>query len=264
MCTLIVLHACVEGSPLLVAANRDEYFERPAEGPALRTLQRAGTGDPAGNVSPVRILAPRDAREGGTWLGLNEHGLFAALTNRRCDLPDPNRRSRGHIVTHALKAACASAAAETIESLDADAYNPFNLLVADRDTAHVFSYDGTPERIDLAPGAHVIGNVHPLATESLKLDRLRREVAAVATGPADAALASLGVLCASHTGTELLDQTCVHAGPYGTRSSSLLRLSAAAGESEFHFCDGAPCERAYEDFTTLLSELGPLPPRCGN
>ena len=153
MCTLIVLHRCVEASPLLVVANRDEYFERPAEGPTLRDVPTAS--------GTARLLAPRDVREGGTWLGLNEYGLFAALTNRRCASPDPDRRSRGLIVTDALTAARARDAAEMIESLDADAYNPFNLLVADRETAHVFSYEGKPERIDLEPGAHVIGNVHP-------------------------------------------------------------------------------------------------------
>ncbi|MGH0029521.1 MAG: NRDE family protein, partial [Myxococcota bacterium] len=94
MCTLIVLHRCFEAAPLVVAANRDEYLDRPTEGPALRETAR-GDG---------RVVAPRDARAGGTWLGLNENGLFAAITNRRCESPDPDRRSRGLIVMDALSA----------------------------------------------------------------------------------------------------------------------------------------------------------------
>ncbi len=256
MCTLIVLHRCVEASPLLVAANRDEYFERPAEGPALRDVPCA--------KGSARVLAPRDVREGGTWLGLNEHGLFAALTNRRCAAPDPNRRSRGLIVTDALSAARARDAAEMIESLSADAYNPFNLLVADRDTAHVFSYEGKPERIDLAPGAHVIGNVHPHDASSPKIARLRREVAAAEAGPAAEVPRRLQATCRSHEGETPLEHTCVHAGEYGTRSSTWLRLGDRdAGDAEFHYADGSPCGRAYDDCTPLLGELGLVPPRPG-
>lgn len=259
MCTLIVLHRCVEASPLLVAANRDEYFERPAEGPALRDVPNAiGTGS---GSERTKVLAPRDAREGGTWLGLSEHGLFAALTNRRCASPDPNRRSRGLIVTDVLTAARASDAAEMIESLDADAYNPFNLLVADRETAHVFSYVGAPERIDLEPGAHVIGNVHPLDDTSPKVARLRDEVASIVERSPEEVPARLQDVCRSHAGASAFEQTCVHAGEYGTRSSIWLRLGER--DAEFHYADGAPCDRAYEDCTPLLGELGLVPPRPG-
>lgn len=257
MCTLIVLHRCVETAPLLVAANRDEYFERPAEGPALRDVPR-----PDGSGGVTRVVAPRDARAGGTWLGLNEHGLFAALTNRRCAEPDPDRRSRGLIVMDALQAARARDAAERIESLASDAYNPFNLLVADRETAHVFSYTGKPERIDLAPGPHVIGNVHPLDRESPKLRRLRGEVASASSAAANEIPDRLTEVCRSHEGRDAFEQTCVHAEPYGTCSSTLLRVGHE--DASLHFADGAPCTNEYEDFSHLLGELGLAPPRPGD
>ena len=71
MCTLIVLHRCVPGRPLVVAANRDEFLDRPAEGPALRSSR---TGP---------IVAPRDLKAGGTWVGVSARGVFAGLTNLR-------------------------------------------------------------------------------------------------------------------------------------------------------------------------------------
>ena len=80
MCTLIALFRCFDGAPLVVAANRDEFHDRPAEGPALRWTE-AGA-----------IVAPHDVRAGGTWLGLNAAGVFAAVTNRPCEAPDPERR----------------------------------------------------------------------------------------------------------------------------------------------------------------------------
>jgi uncharacterized protein with NRDE domain len=240
MCTLIVLHRCVPETPLVVAANRDEFFGRPAEGPAVRDT-------PAG-----RVLAPLDRQAGGSWLGVNEHGLFAAVTNRRCEAPDPNRRSRGLIVMDALRARSARQAADEIEGLERDAYNPFNLLVADARSAHVFSYLGEPERADLAPGPHVVGNVHPADASSPKLARLRDEAAAsVSSGRV---LDELAEICRSHAGSGPFDATCVHAGDYGTRSSTLLRLGREDGE--LFYASGAPCAREYMDFTPLLHEIG--------
>jgi len=247
MCTLIVLHRCFEAAPLVVAANRDEYFERPAEGPALR------------DTAHGRVVAPLDRRAGGTWLGLNEHGLFAAITNQRCESPDPNRRSRGLIVLDALAAASAGEAADRIEALQTDLYNPFNLLVADGRTAHLFSYAGKPERIDLQPGPHVIGNVHPSDDTSPKLARQRREVDRAMRAPEEALLGGLAEVCGSHAGKGPLEHTCVHAEPYGTCSSTLLRLGP--DDAELRYADGAPCRRGYRDFTHLLSELDLGPPR---
>jgi uncharacterized protein with NRDE domain len=246
MCTLIALHRCVDGAPLVLAANRDEYFERPAEGPALRET-------PFGSIA-----APRDARAGGTWLGLNAAGVFAAVTNRRCEEPDPERRSRGMLVIDALREGRARDAAKRFESLRPDAYNPFNLFLADGETAHVFSYVGKPERIDLGPGPYVIGNVHPGDRTSPKIARLRREAARAADAPAERVLDVLGDACRSHAGADELGATCVHAGPYGTRSSTLLRLDGAGQDGELRYADGAPCTREYEDFTTLLCGLGLL------
>ena len=109
MCTLIVLHRCVPGSPLVIAANRDEYLDRPATPPALREDLGAG-----------RVAAPVDERAGGTWLGLNAAGLFAAITNRPTRRPDPTRRSRGLLVLDAL-AEGDEAAAPAAEAAPAEA-----------------------------------------------------------------------------------------------------------------------------------------------
>jgi uncharacterized protein with NRDE domain len=120
MCTLIVLHRCFADAELLVAANRDEYLERPAEGPQLRSWNGRS------------VVAPRDVRAGGTWLGLNDAGVFAALTNRPNPVPDPARRSRGLLVADALAAGTAAEAITRLAELPARTYDPFNLAVFDR------------------------------------------------------------------------------------------------------------------------------------
>ncbi len=105
MCTLVAIHRRVPGAPLVVAANRDEYLDRPSEPPALRST-------PSGPV-----VAPRDLRAGGTWMGLNGFGVFAAVTNRRSESIDPSRRSRGLVVMDLLAATSAPQAAALLERL---------------------------------------------------------------------------------------------------------------------------------------------------
>jgi uncharacterized protein with NRDE domain len=247
MCTLIALHRCVPGAPLVVAANRDEYHARPAEGPALRET-------PGGPV-----VAPRDLRAGGTWLGLNRHGSFAALTNRPTACADPMRRSRGLLVLDALAPAKASEAADRLSTLPAGAYNPFNLLVADAENAFVAVYEESVRVEALEPGVHVIGNADPDDRRNPKIDRLLgRSQRALASGP-ERLLAELADVCRGHEGGESpLSHACIHVSErgYGTRSSTLLWLGEPGTASEWHFADGPPCRTAYQDRSSLLRELG--------
>ena len=118
MCTLIAVHRRVHGAPLVVAANRDEYYDRPAEPPALRGSARGREGD----GGPIEagcgpIVAPLDLRAGGTWLGVNAMGVFAAVTNLRSEMPDPARRSRGMVVMDALREPSAARSADFLKAL---------------------------------------------------------------------------------------------------------------------------------------------------
>jgi hypothetical protein len=73
---------------------------------------------------------------------------------------------------------------------------------------------------------------------------------------ADRVLEELARICRGHDGGGgVLDDTCVHAGAYGTRSSALLRLAETGDDGAFRFADGAPCRTEYDDFTPLLHDL---------
>jgi len=247
MCTLIALHRVVPGAALVVGANRDECYDRPAEGPALRAT-------PSGP-----IVAPLDLEARGTWFGLSRHGVFAALTNLPCPDPDPRRRSRGLLVLDALAGASAREAAEKLRSLPMDAYNPFNLFVADRDEAFAFSYERGPRPASLRGGACVIGNAPLDVPEPAKVSRLREQVGRIAGSGAP--LSGLEQLCRDHAPGPRgpLDAVCVHTPSYGTRSSFLLSLAEAGLEdprSVFRYAHGPPCESPYEDWTPLLRDLG--------
>ena len=244
MCTLMVLHRCVPGTPLVVGANRDEFFDRPTEGPALR------------RVDFGVIVAPRDVRAGGTWLGLNTHRLFAAITNRPARKLDPRRRSRGHLVVDVLRARSAAQAIEELENLAAKIYNPFNLLVADREQVHAITYRETPRRLELDSSVIVFGNTDPTEPPTAKLSRLEARVQLAAGASAGTVLKELAEICRSHDGgDDALDDACVHADGYGTRSSTLLRMGETNDDVELRYTDQAPCVSEYRDYTPLLREL---------
>ncbi len=260
MCTLIAIHRQISGAPLVIAANRDEYHDRPAAAPACIQHPDGGT-----------ILAPRDLRAGGTWLGLNPDGVFAAITNRPNPQPDASRRSRGLLVLDALAFSSAAKAAAKFESLGPDLYNPFNLFVADSNDAFVVVSHAGQVRVErLEPGVHVIGNAEP---NDLSHPKTRRTLASVrslvgedagtaAAKSCDQLMAALGELCRSHDTSEATTESlaplgaiCVHHEGYGTRSSTLLRLGEDPQQSELYYSDGAPCVTPYENLTPLLQEL---------
>jgi uncharacterized protein with NRDE domain len=145
VCLILLAYHSHPRFPLVVAANRDEWFQRPTA-PA-----RFWSDHP-------EVLAGRDLEQGGTWLGITRRGRFAALTNYR----DPaNKRdpapSRG-----ALPSGFLIGDAEPLDYVErlrsaAHAYNGFNLFAADRDSlAYLSSPGATASR--LGPGIYGLSN----------------------------------------------------------------------------------------------------------
>ncbi|MDX1400936.1 MAG: NRDE family protein [Kiloniellales bacterium] len=120
MCSVVILRRPNHAWPLLLAANRDEMRDRPWDPPARHWSDRP------------EVIAGYDRLSGGSWLGLNDHGVVAAVLNRSGSLgPAPDKRSRGELVLEALDHADASEAAEQLRHLETGAYRSFNLFVAD-------------------------------------------------------------------------------------------------------------------------------------
>ena len=120
---------------LVVVANRDEYHERPTA-----PLSRWAEGTVAG----------RDLRAGGTWLGVNEAGRFALVTNHRVEgYPLPDRLSRGGLVTGWL---------DGVGLGETTAMNPFNLLCLDSAGLRFVTNWPRAETSELPPGIHGVSN----------------------------------------------------------------------------------------------------------
>lgn len=237
MCTLLVAWRHYSSSPLVIAANRDEQLDRPTAGP------RAWT-----DRSPA-LFAPEDLRAGGTWLGLNDAGLFAGLTNRYAgpESPggiSPDRRSRGLVVLDALAEATAEAAFDVIRALPGDLHNPFHLVLADNDGAFVVWSDGWLNHAQrLEPGLHV------LTERSWNAAPSGREDALANWSPS---LAELRPGLAVHR-DQPMASTCVHAEAvnYGTRSCCWISYDEA-GPARFEVTEGPSCTSPWLDRTAEM------------
>ena len=148
MCLIVFAHRASPEYPLLLAANRDEFFQRP-------TRQAHAWTDESGREI---FIGGKDLQAGGTWLGISREGRFAAVTNiRDPSQTDPKPRSRGSLTLEFLDAAMsASDYAETLSASFAD-YAGYNLLIGDGET---LVYVNNSERLcrKLGPGIYGLSN----------------------------------------------------------------------------------------------------------
>jgi uncharacterized protein with NRDE domain len=120
MCTVVLLRRPGHDWPLILGANRDEMATRPSKPPARHWPDRQ------------EVVAGLDVEAGGSWLGVNDAGVVAAMLNRHGTLGRAKGfRSRGELVLEALDHADAVEAARALKHLEPGAYRPFNMIVAD-------------------------------------------------------------------------------------------------------------------------------------
>jgi len=240
-----------ENYPLIIAANRDEHYDRPSAPPALLNTQ-------------PKIIVGRDLRAGGTWLGVNETGLIAGVLNRRLDSQQgisSGVRSRGLLCMDVLKMESVAAANAFLQKHESH-YNPFTLLFADRYEAYV-SYNDEQRIVTqkLKSGLHVFSSAAEFEMHSTKADRAYTLFAKLSArvrptnGKASKSIAALQTVLADHSlradSDDPGDAICVHRQTSGTVSSSIIYFSG--GESRFHtaFCPGAPCRNSFGDVLAL-------------
>lgn len=231
MCLIAVAWRARADLPLVVAANRDEWRERPTE------RAHWWRDHPA-------LLAGRDLRARGTWMGVTRAGRFAAVTNFR-DPADKRSTalSRGTIVTEFLLGDDTPHEFATRLAGRAGDYNGFNLIAGDGAALVYFgSREGQAREIE--PGIHALSN-HILDEPWPKVDRARAAMGAALRDPdpAPALFAMLadrrGVADADlpRTGVGIewerrLASALITGEDYGTRASTLVTIGAT-GEVRF-------------------------------
>ncbi|MBX7165761.1 MAG: NRDE family protein [Pirellulales bacterium] len=250
MCLIALAFQVFDDCPVAVAANREEYFDRPADPPALR---RAGT---------MPVVCGQDLRAGGTWLGVNGRGVLVAVTNRWFVESPPEPRSRGSLAMELLACATARQAAELAHrELATGRYAGVNYVCLDAASGHVVSFTGlmevrgNVEQIDLRPGLHLLTN-GPLNDASDFRQRYFRSLLADRS-------------CDDTTEFSAVTQAILRTGPdesqqhtiivrddhRGTVSSSIVLLPRNLQQSRWWYAPEAPDRVDYQDRSAILVAL---------
>lgn len=223
MCLIL---AALDSHPdyaLVVAANRDEFYDRP-------------TAPAAFWPDHPWILGGRDLKAGGTWLGIDRRGRFAAVTNFRQGTRETEApRSRGLLVSDYLMGDTDAQAHIARVERDAAQYNGFNLLAGDARALHYFSNrEGRPRM--LRRGIYGLSN-HLLDTAWPKVSASKTALGAALRGSGTELIPSLFALLADprqaadehlpKTGIgldweRLLSAAFIATSGYGTRSSTVV------------------------------------------
>ncbi|MVV49969.1 hypothetical protein EJA72_17240 [Pseudomonas sp. PB120] len=223
MCLIVFAWRPGHAQPLIVAANRDEFYARPS----LPLAQWAHA---------PHVHAGRDLEAGGTWLGIGANGRFAALTNIRDPHQPPSRKSRGELVAGFLTGEL------PIEDYLSDVvrrsveYAGFNLLIGN--THELWHFNSRESEAVLLPaGVYGLSNAG-LDTPWPKLIKARAALEEVLGDPQPQALLALlsdsqtaaftelpdtGVGLATET---LLSSVFIASQSYGTRASTALIVQA--------------------------------------
>jgi uncharacterized protein with NRDE domain len=223
MCLIVFAWRPGHPQPLVVAANRDEFYARPSL-PLAQWLEAP------------HVYAGRDQEAGGTWLGIGANGRFAALTNIRDPHQPPSRTSRGELVAgyllgdQPINDYLNDVVGRSLE------YAGFNLLIGNASELWHFNARES-EAVMLAPGVYGLSNAG-LDTPWPKLLKARAALEEVLGDPQPQALLALladsqtapfaelpdtGVGLATET---LLSSVFIASQSYGTRASTALIVQA--------------------------------------
>ncbi len=247
MCS-IVIHRDPEADwPVIFAGNRDEMSDRPWKAPARHWPDRP------------EVVAGLDVLAGGSWLGVNDHGVLACVLNRYGSLgPAAGKRSRGELVLDALEHADAVDAAAALSALDPEAFRSFNLVIADSRDAFWLKNSGAagakiethaiPEGLSMLTAQDLDDDSSPRIARYLP--RFRETLLPdVEAGD----WRSWETLLASRDAAERdpgAAMTVVFDNGFETVSSSLIALPAPGTEARaplWRFAAGRPDQTAYTD-----------------
>jgi hypothetical protein len=243
MCLLAIQYRLVPESPILVAANREEFYDRPSQPPSIQS------GKP-------RVLCGIDQQAGGTWLGVNQHGLFIAACNRIRLMPPMAPRSRGSLCRELLRAGSAREAVDTaLEELSTGRYDGVNYVIADGESGWVVHGCDDAEVVQLGEGLSIVSNGD---VNDPRDERVRMAQRLLTLQTLDSPVKFLAVaskVFARAPSPPGRPSMVVRNKSRGTVSSTLISLGTKPRDAIFQFADGAPDCNKFEDYSPLLRDI---------
>ncbi len=273
MCTILIARRVHARFPLVLAANRDEFYARPSAPPAVLDAEHD-------------IVGGRDLVAGGTWLGVAAGRFVAAVTNHRTHrAADPSRASRGALLMELLRMGRGDRARAHLRAARPGGYNEANVLVGDAGSLDVayLRDDAAPRLVEVPDGLSVLTNGELTARQDFpKIARL--EELAAAPWPDDPASLegylqralgdhlrpAIEDIAAPPSGSiftrELLRElhaVCVHTPSYGTVSSSILMFDETGALARWLHTEGPPCVSPLRSVDSVLRRGARTPPDLG-
>jgi uncharacterized protein with NRDE domain len=246
MCIFSVIYRVVPECPVFVLTNRDESTERPSVLPRPNMLENR-----------TRWFGGSDARAGGTWFGINEHGLLAAITNRKKDAVPPNPRSRGLLCRDALGHKTAQKAADwVLATLRHHDYAGFNLMLFTVEEAWAIEAANTAIATRLEPGIHSISNSPLLAREDPRMKLAQSLVTQMFDQESDwhEYVVRAKEICTVRA-SEHAPGMCLDGENWGTVGSTIAALTRNPADAQYHFAPGPPCRTPYVDYSGALRKI---------
>lgn len=247
MCLILLAYKVHPNYPLIIAANRDEQYNRP-------------TASAQFWADYPNLLAGRDLEAMGTWFGVTKEGRFAAITNYRApSLVVDNARSRGELVTNYLIGNASTR--EYLINLQEtrDNYNGYNLILGDINCCWYYSNISNQVE-EVKPGIHGLSN-HFLDTPWTKVNKGKENLARCIQDPNfiekeklftllyDDERANVEELPDTGVGLEwetILSSIFVKSPNYGTRASTVMLIDRQK-HILFSECSFIPDEPQWEE-----------------
>ncbi len=240
---------------MFLAANREELRSRPSVPPKI--VRENGDGTWFGG---------RDQVAGGTWLGVNPHGLLVAITNRK-DRPLPVAPcSRGLLCRKLLQCRNVDAAVDDCRNLlQAKPFAGFNLLILSPEKGVVVAAGRETRFHEIPPGLHVLTNAGFNVPEDARGELARREfetlLAKCSTDTPFVPATLIGEaaeICGQTSSDPSQPDLCLQNETHGTVSATIVAMPEDKSLAEYWFADGPPCTALFQshsaEFRTLLAE----------
>lgn len=243
MCLLAIQYQLVPEAPVLIAANREERYDRPTLPPSIQS------GKP-------RVLCGIDEEANGTWLGVNQNGMCVAVANRPKSLPTFISRSRGLLCRDMLRCGSAREAMSLcMDELHTGKYNGANFVCADAESGWAIHGGDEINAVELDEGLNLVssGDLNDPRDERVQFAHRLLTLQTLDSPVKFLAIASkVFARAPSPPGRPSI---VIRESQRGTVSSTLVSLGKKPRDAIYQYAPGPPDKSKYEDCSPLLRDI---------
>lgn len=243
MSLVAIVYHLVPEAPILIAANREERYDRPIATPSIQS------GKP-------RILASMDQDTSGTYLGVNQNGMFVGAVKRRKFSPPYAPRSRSALCRELLRARSARQAVDlALEELHTGQYDGVNYIIADGECGWVVHAGNDIDVVELEQGLSIVGNRDVNDMQDERANMARRLLTLQMLDSPVKFLAVASKVFARAPGAPGRPSMVVKGDEQGTVSSTLISLGKKPRDAIYQYSNGSPDKTKFEDYSPMLRDI---------